>query len=53
MKRMTIQQKIEALNNGMNTYKFNKKYFAKPDEIDGKRFAITSKRENGTFSKMS
>lgn len=50
MKRMTILAKLEALQNGMTSYKIDKKYFPKSDEIDGKRFCIASSGANGSIN---
>jgi len=48
MKRLSINQKIEALQNGLITYKFPKKYFVSTaDKRCGERFAIASKSESG------
>lgn len=44
---MTKTEKIDALNNGLQHYKFPKKYFVKPDEIKGQKFAIASRNDNG------
>lgn len=50
MGQLSITQKIEAIKNGMETYKFPIKYFIKPDEIKGDRFAIASKGEFGAIN---
>ena len=48
MKRLTIDQKIEALQNGMAFYKFPKKYFVQvADKRIGQKFSIASKTDNG------
>ena len=43
MKKLSIIEKIEFLENFMNGAKFPKKFFVISDEIKGKTFALASK----------
>lgn len=47
--RLTVAQKIEALNNALKSLQFPEKYFIEPsDSRVGVNFAIVSKMEEGT-----
>lgn len=51
MKKLSISQKTEALNNSLASFKFPQKYFISlADARLGQRFAISEKTENGGLS---
>lgn len=45
MKRLSHEEKLEALRNALATYNLDSRYRIVKDQIDGKRFAIADKDE--------
>jgi len=53
MKKLSREEKVNALTNFLNTVSKNEKLFIMPDQIHGKTFAIAEHMTGGTQSVKS